>query len=302
MTVDAVNRFTSRTLADVGGGQGRPKISLVMATVGRTSEPRRFLEHLSRQTWPNFELVIVDQNRDERLCSLIEEYGSRFPLSHLKSAPGLSRARNAGLRHISGDVVGFPDDDCWYPPTLLAEVARRVCDGTGRGGIAVLMDYGCSRALLRRRWPRRVTRLNVWALCLSCNLFFSRDVVSRVGDFDESLGLGAGTRWGSGEDTDFALRAISAGCALYFDPRICVKHPPLGRSAHEHDVRKARSYANGMGRVLRQHGYPYWYFVYRLGRPLAGVASAAVMGEWRRSTFHWNNLIGRLEGWVSWTR
>ena len=40
-------------------------------------------------------------------------------------------------------------------------------------------------------------------------------VVEAVGAFDETLGPGAGTPWGSGEDTDYHLRILKAGFDLY---------------------------------------------------------------------------------------
>ena len=49
--------------------------------------------------------------------------GGMLRLELVESARGLSRARNAGLRMIAGDIVSFPDDDCWYPPDLLQRVA-----------------------------------------------------------------------------------------------------------------------------------------------------------------------------------
>ena len=95
------------------------KFSLLLATVGRTAELERFLSSLDAQTYRNFDLIVVDQNPDERLAALVQSYAGRFPVLCVKSTPGLSRARNAGLRYVSGDVIAFPDDDCWYPPDLL---------------------------------------------------------------------------------------------------------------------------------------------------------------------------------------
>src|SRR5258707_9390843 len=100
------------------------KFSLILSTVGRTQELARFLEHLDRQSYRFFELIIVDQNPDEILEPLIRQYKERFPLQHRRSGRGLSRARNAGLQDFSGDIVTFPDDDCWYLPDTLEQIAH----------------------------------------------------------------------------------------------------------------------------------------------------------------------------------
>lgn len=113
------------------------KFSLIVATVGRTSELHRLLTSLDDQTYKNFELIVVDQNLDDRLENVIASFCDRLTIIHLTSPLGVSRARNAGIQKITGDIVGFPDDDCWYPHDLLQNVIRLLeqghCDGvTGR--------------------------------------------------------------------------------------------------------------------------------------------------------------------------
>src|SRR5439155_16279062 len=92
---------------------------LVLATVGRVDELRHFLDALQDQAYRNFRLIIVDQNADGRLDPILDSYRGSIPLLRVSSEPGLSRARNVALRRLEGDVVSFPDDDCWYPPDLL---------------------------------------------------------------------------------------------------------------------------------------------------------------------------------------
>ena len=90
------------------------KFSLILATLNRTGEVDYLLKTLDRQTYRNFELIVVDQNADDRLVPLLAPYQANFPILHLQSAKGLSRARNVALEHVSGDIVAFPDDDCAY--------------------------------------------------------------------------------------------------------------------------------------------------------------------------------------------
>src|SRR3954452_6648258 len=96
---------------------------LVVATVGRTTELSRFLAALEAQSYRAFRVIVVDQNRDERLVPIVARHGRDIDLAHVPSEPGLSRSRNLGLRSSAADVVAFPDDDCRYPPGLLDKVA-----------------------------------------------------------------------------------------------------------------------------------------------------------------------------------
>ena len=58
-------------------------------------------------------------------------------------------------------------------------------------------------------------------------MFLRREVV-RDYSFDESLGVGAGTPWGAGEETDYLLRLLEDGHRIFYDPAIAIWHQ--GRS------------------------------------------------------------------------
>src|SRR5690242_15769453 len=103
--------------------------SLVLTTVGRTSEVSRLFETLCAQTHTQFETIIVDQNEDGRLDALVAEYRANLRLRHIRAEKrGKSHANNVGLKYATGDVVSFPDDDCWYPADLLEIVARTLTE------------------------------------------------------------------------------------------------------------------------------------------------------------------------------
>jgi glycosyltransferase involved in cell wall biosynthesis len=91
------------------------KISLLLATLGRSFELERFMTSLDNQTYRNFELIVIDQNTDARLDPILRKYRGRFSFVHVRSdKPGLSRSRNEGMKHLSQDtdLLAFPDDDC----------------------------------------------------------------------------------------------------------------------------------------------------------------------------------------------
>src|SRR5215212_6065170 len=100
------------------------RFSLILGTIERSDELNYILASLGTQTYQNFELIVVDQNPDERLAPILGPYKDKFPIVHLRSGKGLSRAKNLGLSHVSGDIVGFPDDNCQYPSDLLEKVAQ----------------------------------------------------------------------------------------------------------------------------------------------------------------------------------
>ncbi|MFX5245469.1 glycosyltransferase, partial [Acinetobacter baumannii] len=71
------------------------KLSLILATVGRSSEVGRLIGTLAAQTDRRFELIVVDQNEDDRLVPHIEAgRAAGLDLQHLRlERPSLSGAR-----------------------------------------------------------------------------------------------------------------------------------------------------------------------------------------------------------------
>jgi glycosyltransferase involved in cell wall biosynthesis len=273
------------------------RISLIMATIKRTQEISRFLAALDMQSYQNFELIVVDQNSDDRLLSILEPYHSRFSIVHLHSAPGLSKARNLGLQHIKGEIVAFPDDDCCYSQHLLEKIVSLLQQQPNWDGIS-------GRPADQSYWHRTagsVNRFNVWKRGISYTIFLRRKIIEAVGYFDESLGVGAGTAWGSGEETDYLLRAINLGKQIYYMPSITVEHPGEIQSNESPNVstNKSRYYAAGKGRVLRKSNSPLWFFTYQCLKPLAKSCLGVILRHPEQQKLGWDVFTGILEGWGS---
>lgn len=276
------------------------KISLIICTLGRRDELARLLDSLVAQDYPHCELIVVDQNIDGLIDSLIAQYGTILPTRHLRSPPGLSRARNVGLRVAEGDVLAFPDDDCWYPAGLLNYVASQLrakpeLDGiTGR----FVNENGQSEG----RWLRtsqRLTVFNVWRGAISFTIFLRAHTVQATGVFNEQLGLGAGTSWGAGEETEFLLRAIEREFRIDYDYDLLVHHPLKCVRFDRDAVQRQRKYQAGFGRVIRHGPYPFWYFPLTCLRTLSGAVLAAACLHFGEARCKLNGLSARIHGWTS---
>lgn len=287
------NELTTRTNPDEAA-----RFSLIICTIGRVEELRRFLSHLQKQTFRDFEVLVADQNRDSRLAPLLAEFEDSFPILHLKlDSKGASRARNEGLRHAKGDIIAFPDDDCFYPPDLLGKVesffsANPVEDGlTGRStdenGHTSMGGFEAGAGV--------VDRINVWTRSIEYTIFLRRECV-RDTWFDKEIGVGAGTPWGSGEGTDFLIRLIDRGASIHYDPDVTVFHLPAVPPYSRDNILKAYSYGCGMGLMLKRHGMPLSMKARWLYRPLGGAALALGGRNPRKARHHWATFKGRLRG------
>ena len=268
-----------------------PSFDLVVATVGRTDELAGFLDSVGAQEYPAVRVLVVDQNEDERLEPVL----SSPPVEVVRvSAPrGLSRARNAALPFLRGDVVAFPDDDCVYPPGLLHRVVERLAADASLDGVtgrAVANDDSVSASW--RPDPARLRRDDLWNRAISFTIFLRRSVVEFVGAFDEQLGLGSGTPWHSGEEIDYLVRAIDSGARIEYDPELVVRHdvredtPAIG-------LRDGAS----VGYVLRKHGYGPRLVGRMLVRPVGGTLASLIRLDGDGVRYHLATLRGRIRGY-----
>jgi len=244
------------------------KISLVLATVGRVVEFSRFVESAIAQTYRDFELVVVDQNPDDRLAaalSLARESG--IEVIHLKQMQcGLSSARNAGLELARGQLIAFPDDDCWYEPDTLGYAVSNFSRNPAWDGlVGNWVEVSAANRSEESRRPH--LDLAKWRRfrggdASSIMLFFRRAVFARVGVFDPRLGVGS---WfGAGEETDFVIRALTAGFFIARSPDVRIHHAydssasSFNHVSWRHLMRRGR----GTGALYVKHRLS-WYVALR---------------------------------------
>lgn len=291
------NTFTSLRKSMTDERSNRPAVvDLVLATRGRTSELEGFLGSLEDQVFRAFRLIVVDQNADDRLVPVLAGH-PEIDQMHIRDrgGAGLSRARNRALEHLSAEIVGFPDDDCLYGPEAIDRVVSLFTTHPRWDGILgrVRDPTGTSRL----RWsdePGHVTRDTLWNCVSAAAIFLRRRVVEQVGLFDEELGLGSGTRWTSGEETDYVIRAIDAGFWLEFDPGLTVVH--VDPFSMLDDTARRRAMAQGATsiRLMRKHGFPTAAIAKSVSRSGAGVAQRLAQGRLGDARFHAAVLRGRL--------
>jgi GT2 family glycosyltransferase len=271
--------------------QRPPSFDLVVATVGRTDELANFLDSLTAQNYPSVRAILVDQNDDARLDTLVG--GQSFPVERIRSGEGLSHARNAALKLVEADLVAFPDDDCVYPPGALARVATRFADETSLDGLTGRAEDESGRSSGSwRADPAMLTDDNLWNRAISFTIFLRRETVERVGAFDERLGLGSPEPWSSGEEIDYLIRAIRTGARIEYDPSLVIHHDVRPSSAAI-GLRDGSS----VGYLLRKHGYGARTVGRMLVRPLGGIAVSAAHRDRARAAYHWSTMRGRVRGY-----
>jgi glycosyltransferase involved in cell wall biosynthesis len=274
--------------------------SLIVATRGRTEELSRLFDSLLRLDIQDFEVILSDQNEDDRLDPVIVKSGLENRLIHIKSTGGLSRGRNAGLDIARGDLVGFPDDDCVFPPDILKSVADffaahheygmltgRACDDTGKNSVSRFSSQAAE-----------IERFKVHQQGVEFSYFIRRGALASC-RFDEHMGVGSRSPWHSDEGPDLILRLQVSGVRCYYDPRIAIWHPPTIVQYGPKEIDRAYRYALGNGYFYRKHAYPTWYFTYFAGRAFAGALLALATFRLAKARFYFARVTGMWRGWRS---
>ncbi len=103
-----------------------PRVSVVMANYNYARYLPEAIESVQRQTFGDWELIVVDDGSTDESRSIIEgflnDHRIRFrPVEHL----GQAGAKNAGLERCRAPLIAFLDaDDIWEPEKLARQVAR----------------------------------------------------------------------------------------------------------------------------------------------------------------------------------
>jgi glycosyltransferase involved in cell wall biosynthesis len=301
MTLPALPTFVAlEDNADVGESETGLLISLVVATLGRSDEFEVMLESMQRQTEKRFELIVVDQNPDDRLVPIIERKRSEgLVVRHLRrSARGVSPARNAGLAHAGAPIVAFPDDDCWYERDAIACATAYFAEvPTSVGIIGRWVEIDLDRRRRQAPLDPHLWRLYKGGEAAAFTLFFRTDVLRAAGGFSADLGLGR--YFGCAEEEDLILRLLATGARIDYVPTVHIHHPhsdaPRLTDAQR---RRNRLYGRGTGAVLAKHKFPLWI----IARSLIGPLYHALKAPKKREALVLSGytVLGRVEGLANW--
>jgi glycosyltransferase involved in cell wall biosynthesis len=212
---------------------------------------------ISKQTYTDWELLIVTQGDDKAVAAAARQLTEDCVPGRVLAIPGrgLSRARNAALRHSDGDIVAMMDDDCEAAPGWLAVLVACFDQDPMVGLVGGALVAPTSHGPLARcpaLWPADAVYDPTGTAgvpegwdWIGGNFAIRRWVADRVGEFDECLGAGAD--FPAGDDTDYKLRLEELGIRMRSTPSAIVHHTFGSRRGLSAVLRLQRGYATGNG-------------------------------------------------------
>lgn len=224
------------------------------------------LGSICRCTIPNgleWEVVLVNNNCTDETDAVARQFADRLPLVYIKEPnQGLSRARNAGLKVASGELVIFTDDDVEPCSGWIAEywtAFREKPRGFYFGGpVDTLRETGKMDESLRRLaplsvrgydWGTEPRNLRPGEEFIGPNWACPAQGLRSSGGFDVRLGLGASDGVRVGEESDLMDRLKESGLSTWYLPRARLVHfVPREKCTLKHIA--DRREANGHYRAL----------------------------------------------------
>jgi len=225
-----------------------PSISVVLCSYNGARVIRRCLDALSRQDYPDYEVIVIDDGSTDATADIAAEFDVTLVRTPNR---GLSAARNEGLAHARGEITAYIDDDAWPDQDWLRYLGwlRRSTGHAGFGG-PNLPPPGDGRTAdlvaLAPGGANHVLRTDTEAEHVpGCNSAFVTARLREIGGYDTRFRT-------AGDDVDVCWRLHERGWTVGFSPGAQVWHHrrPTARGY----LRQQRGY--GFAEALLEKKWP----------------------------------------------
>lgn len=193
-------------------------VSIIVPVYNTASDLLRCLESIRGQTLHNLKVLLIDDGSTDgsgAICDRFAAADSRFRVFHQVNA-GASAARNNGLRHASGDWIGFADSDDWMELDTFAYLLEQ---GEAAGADIVqcglFFEYG-SRTETRFTMPKTYTAGAAKTFTAADWRHFSNQVYNKLYRRKILGGVAFDSRYIVGEDFVFNLDAVQRAARVTF--------------------------------------------------------------------------------------
>ena len=191
-----------------------PKVSVIIASYNHAPYIEASIRSVITQTYPNLELLVVDDGSTDESVALIErlqgELGFDF---EVQKNQGLSRTLNGAIARSKGEYVApFGSDDIMLPGRLATQVEYMrdkpevgICAGSVTSIGPDGTPLGNDKPPSWRRLDFEDVFLNRKPGSPAATLLFRREALDAVGGFDSEVRL---------EDLIIELKITRAGCTV----------------------------------------------------------------------------------------
>jgi glycosyltransferase involved in cell wall biosynthesis len=216
-----------------------PEISVVVCTYNGAERLPAVLDHLAAQEPPAdlaWEIVLVDNASTDgtRAVAASVQTGALPSLRYIyEAAPGLTPARQCGVRASRGAWIAYVDDDNLLEQGWLAAIRQAIRDHPDAGGIGgeIVLDWPVPPPGYLRPFGFCFAEQTVGPCDRQCDnlagagMVLKREALLASGWLDQPLlGDRTGDKLVSGGDVEIAQRVRAAGYNLWLTPAARLRH------------------------------------------------------------------------------
>lgn len=226
-------------------------ISIIICTRNRPVPLMQCLQSIKQSTAMPVEIIVVDNApSDNSTFNVVSKFENIIYLK--ESRPGLSHARNAGIKKATKPIVAFTDDDVLVHPLWVYRLWKsfedeRIAAVTGlviSNSINTEAQYifekhwSFNRGYIQKVYDRTYFESNlkigppVWKIGAGANMAFRKAIFNEVGTFNEFLGAGAS---GCSEDSEMWFRILAKKYTIIYEPTAIAFHE------HRQDIKSLKS-------------------------------------------------------------
>ena len=177
-----------------------PLVSVIIPTYSRPTTLCRALESVINQTYPNVEILVVDDNGKGTQYQLetekvLQKYIQHNEIKYLVHPTNLngSAARNTGFKNSKGEFVNFVDDDDVLNKRKIELQVKKLLESSEEYGSCYcwVNKYAGDKLVDQRKWEKEGNLLKEFLLDQvsfhTTTHLFRRSVVERLNGFDETF-------------------------------------------------------------------------------------------------------------------
>jgi glycosyltransferase involved in cell wall biosynthesis len=174
-------------------------VSVIIPTYNRANVVARAIESVLEQTYPYFELIIVDDGSTDDTKQVVESFqDERIRYIVMPENGGASAARNEGIRQAKYDYIAFQDSDDYWLPEKLEEQMYKMTQASEKTGLVYcrMRGKGIDGEMLvcpEESVPLKSLEGDMLPLLMRENvigaptMLFRRKCLEQLGGFDENL-------------------------------------------------------------------------------------------------------------------
>ena len=216
-----------------------PSVSVVICTYNRANYLERCIKSLKKQTYPNFEMIVVNGPSTDETVQVLYKY-PEIQVVRQEELNGLSFARNLGIAASNGEIIAFIDDDAVADENWIMYLVAGYTDDSvgGVGGLVygpqkthLQFDRGtinkCAIPTAIRDKDMKL-RKDEFSIIMGTNSSFRKEVLYEVDGFDPYFRY-------YHDESDLCVRIAKKGYRIVYQREASVIHDMLeGHNRNSH--------------------------------------------------------------------